>query len=218
MIKHTLLIREGQCRLKHLQRLPSRRAGLRHYFDNWQYLIAESKFQPVDFTTWKCVQKRVIKQVQECWLGFSSSNECKCWADVSQPYGLAAFLLSGSQNSSSILSLFLLVTLCSHTWPCIICECTCDCEYVDVHNKPLCVCTYTSLCIKLWFSLDSTTRSGTQACIELCFSIIFLSDKDGLWITGWPLNRALPLATYVWAPPHLVYIILFFSFLSLSHL
>jgi hypothetical protein len=30
----TLLIRDGQCRLKHLQRLPSRRAELRHNFEN----------------------------------------------------------------------------------------------------------------------------------------------------------------------------------------
>jgi hypothetical protein len=34
MITCTLLIRDGQCRLKHLQRLPSRRAGLRHNFEN----------------------------------------------------------------------------------------------------------------------------------------------------------------------------------------
>jgi hypothetical protein len=30
----TLLIRDGQCRLKHLQRLLSRRAGVRHNFEN----------------------------------------------------------------------------------------------------------------------------------------------------------------------------------------
>jgi hypothetical protein len=30
----TLLIRDGQCRLKHLQSLFSRRAGLRHSFEN----------------------------------------------------------------------------------------------------------------------------------------------------------------------------------------
>jgi hypothetical protein len=130
---------------------------LRNNFENWQHLIAESKFQPVGFTTWKCVQKRGIKQVQECWLDFSSSNECKCRADVSQPCGLASFLLSGSQNSSSSLSMCLLVSLCSHTCPCIsVSAYVIVCEYVDVHNKPLCVCTYTSLCIKLWFSLDST--------------------------------------------------------------
>jgi hypothetical protein len=34
MITHIILIRDGQCRLKHLQRLPSRRAGLRHNFEN----------------------------------------------------------------------------------------------------------------------------------------------------------------------------------------
>jgi hypothetical protein len=34
MKTHTLLIRDGQCRLKHLQRLLSRRAALRNNFEN----------------------------------------------------------------------------------------------------------------------------------------------------------------------------------------
>jgi hypothetical protein len=144
---------------------------LRHNFENWQHLIAESKFQPVDFTTWKCVQKRGIKQVQECWLVFISSNEYKCRAEVSQPCGLAAFLLSGSQNSSSSLSLCLLVRLYSHTCPCIsVSAYVIFCKYLDVHNKLLCVCTYTSLCVKLWFSLDSTVvLRPVLSCVSVLF-------------------------------------------------
>jgi hypothetical protein len=34
MITHALLIRDGHCRLKHFQRLLSRRARLRHNFEN----------------------------------------------------------------------------------------------------------------------------------------------------------------------------------------
>jgi hypothetical protein len=130
----------------------------------------ESKFQPVDFIIWKCVQKRGIKQVQEGWLGFSFSNECKYRADVSQPCGLAAFLQSGSQNSH--------LCQCVCLWACVhthghayLWEHMWLSVNVDVHNKPLCVCTYTSLCLQLWFSL-----SGTVVFMSVlsCVSVLFL--------------------------------------------